>query len=96
MPIAAWFLSIIYSLIAGLAAGMPHDPDYVRGELITINNNGHWSWFMDERVIVDQETETILTGSVANMEGEDGAARNGNVEVSVCPTYRRNSVDHAA
>jgi hypothetical protein len=82
MPIAAWFLSIIYSLIAGLAAGMPHDPDYVRGELITINNNGHWSWFMDERVIVDQETETILTGSVANMEGEDGAARNGNVEVS--------------
>jgi hypothetical protein len=56
----------------------------VAGSLITIDNNGGWSWFEDERAIVDPTAGTagkIIVSSVANGSGTGGAARNGDVEV---------------
>ncbi len=36
--------------------------NYIRGGLIELNDNGAWSWFMDERVIVDRGR--LIVGSV--------------------------------
>jgi hypothetical protein len=37
--------------------------DNVAGNLINFNNDGAWSWYMDERAIIDQSTGTLLVGS---------------------------------
>jgi hypothetical protein len=56
----------------------------VGGSLITFNDNGAWSWFEDERAIVDpaaSATGKIIVSSVADAAGSGGAARNGDVDV---------------
>jgi BNR repeat-containing family member/PEP-CTERM motif len=52
----------------------------VAGELITFNTNGAWSWYMDERVVVDTVAGKLLMSSVAESNGTNGAARNGNID----------------
>jgi hypothetical protein len=54
----------------------------VAGEMIVFNDNGAWSWFEDERAIVDTSAGKILVSSVANASGTGGAARNGDVEIA--------------
>ncbi|MCC7475815.1 MAG: BNR-4 repeat-containing protein [Pirellulales bacterium] len=56
----------------------------VAGNLIVLNDNGAWSWFEDERAIVDLSAGSsgkLLVSSVANSKGTGGAARHGDVEV---------------
>jgi hypothetical protein len=54
----------------------------VAGDLILFNDNGAWSWFEDERAIVDAAAGKLLVSSVANGSGTGGAARHGDVEVA--------------
>jgi autotransporter-associated beta strand protein len=51
------------------------------GTLVQFNDNGFWSWFQDERAIIDPRTGQLLIGSVASGDGAGGAARDGNVDV---------------
>lgn len=53
----------------------------VSGDLIQLNDNGAWSWFSEERAIVDQSAGTILIGSVTESYGAGG--RDADAEVSV-------------
>jgi len=55
--------------------------DAVAGNLVLVSSNGAWSWFQDERAIVDTAGEKILLGSVAHGNGIGGASRNGDVDV---------------
>jgi hypothetical protein len=57
--------------------------DIVSGNLIQFNNNGAWSWYQDERAVVDAEKGMIIIGSVANKLGVGGDLRNGNVEATI-------------
>ena len=43
----------------------PITTNYVHGSLIHLNDNGAWSWFMDERVIV--EKGRLMVGSVRSL-----------------------------
>lgn len=54
--------------------------DQVAAPLLMVNDNGGWSWFEDERAIVDLAAGKLLVGSIANGAGAGGAARNGDVE----------------
>jgi BNR repeat-containing family member len=59
-------------------------PNFVAGKLIELNDNGAWSWFMDERVLVDQGK--LIVGSVravGTFGGNQDDPNWGNVEVSV-------------
>jgi hypothetical protein len=51
--------------------------DAVDGALITFNDNGGWSWFQDERALVDTKANKLLIGSVAS-----GGTRDGYVEAT--------------
>jgi len=59
--------------------------DYIAGKMITLNDNGAWSWFMDPRAIVDNGK--LIVGSVRAVEGAYDTHKNdpnwGNVEVAV-------------
>ena len=48
---------------------------------IVLNDNGAWSWFEDERAIVDVAGGKLLVSSVASADGTGGVTRQGNVEV---------------
>lgn len=56
--------------------------DRVNGNLIQFEPNGGWSWYQDERAIVDAESGTIVVGSVANRFGFDGGPIDGNVQAT--------------
>lgn len=54
--------------------------DQVAGNLIQFNDNGAWSWFSEERAIVDQATGNLLIGSVTESNGAGG--RDADVEIA--------------
>jgi hypothetical protein len=49
--------------------------------IVVLNDNGSWSWFEDERAVIDERAGTLVVSSVADASGTGGAARDGNVEV---------------
>lgn len=80
--IACAILVGIGSLIAITPNGFAAND--VAGNMILINDNGAWSWFEDERAIVDLSAGTagkLIVSSVGNAAGTGGAARNGDIEV---------------
>jgi hypothetical protein len=74
----------LLALVMPVTRGTQQPADYVAGSLVQLNDNGAWSWFMDEGVIVDQGK--LIVGSVRSL-GDFDATQNqpdwGNVEVSV-------------
>jgi hypothetical protein len=73
----------LWGLVAASIAASPCPAiNDVAGSLIVFNDNGAWSWFEDERAIVDTSAGKILVSSVANASGSGGAARHGDVEVA--------------
>jgi hypothetical protein len=50
--------------------------------LITFNNNGAWSWFEDERAIVDPNAGTAEQIILSSVGHAGGAGSNGDVEVT--------------
>jgi hypothetical protein len=56
--------------------------DRVRGHLITFQDNGAWSWFEDERAVVDRFAQRILVGSCADDAGLGGAGRGGDIDIA--------------
>jgi hypothetical protein len=76
-------LAVFYLTIAS-APVSAQDTNYVAGALIQLNDNGAWSWFMDERVIVGDGK--LVVGSIRSLGGFDGKKEDpnwGTLEVSV-------------
>jgi hypothetical protein len=48
--------------------------DQVTGNLIQFNDNGAWSWFEDERAIIDQGTGQLLVSTANDSSGTGGRA----------------------
>lgn len=55
--------------------------DDVVGSLKLLNDNGAWSWFEDERIIIDPTHGKLLFSSVADASGTSGGARNGDIDI---------------
>ena len=61
--------------------GHDEDRSAPTADVIVFNDNGAWSWFEDERAVVDVTRGMLLVSSVASAGGTGGVARHGNVEV---------------
>jgi len=62
----------------------PADPtaaNFTAAPTTLFNNNGAWTWYSDERAIVDVAGGKILVSSDANAQGPSGGSRDGTVEV---------------
>jgi hypothetical protein len=55
--------------------------DHVDGNLIVFNDNGAWSWYQDERAIVDAKAGKLLVSSVAASMPSINGPRDGNVDL---------------
>ena len=75
-------LSLVLAALAASVAAQD-EPDRVAGDLIQFNDNGAWSWYQDERVLVVPEQGRLFVGSDASGEGVGGAARDAQVEAVV-------------
>lgn len=83
------FLAALFSAAAPAQCSTPSQAaagqsvcDRVDGNLILLNDNGAWSWYQDERAIVDPQAGTLLVSSVAaSPRGIDGR-RDGNVDLT--------------
>ncbi|TWT94119.1 hypothetical protein Pla108_38310 [Botrimarina colliarenosi] len=53
----------------------------VAAEPILLNDNGAWSWFEDERAIVDVASGKLLVSSVADASGSGGVNRDGDIDI---------------
>lgn len=73
--IATLVLAFAFSLAA-------RAQDAVAGHLLLLRDNGAWSWFEDERAIVDPLRGRLLVGSCGSGSGVGGAARNGDIDLS--------------
>jgi hypothetical protein len=73
--LAAALAACLLSIRPALAA------NDVAGAMYTLNDNGAWSWFEDERAIIDTAANKLIVSSVANGAGTGGAARSGDIEV---------------
>src|SRR5436190_9668658 len=75
-----WIVGVLVPCITGAS-----DPpsNYVAGTVVRLNDNGAWSWFMDERAIVHEGK--LIVGSVRSVGAyrDDSAADWGNVEIAV-------------
>ena len=74
---ALFFLPLVPALV------MAQKTNYVAGDLIQLNDNGAWSWFMDERAIVNNGK--LIVGSVRSV-GNFANAKDpnwGNIEIAV-------------
>jgi hypothetical protein len=58
-------------------------PDLVMGNLVQFNDNGNWTWYSDERSVVDAARGNLIVGSDASPAGMGGSARGGDVEVVI-------------
>jgi hypothetical protein len=82
------FNALVGAFLACVIASTPNDGRVghpsraTSSEVIVFNDNGAWSWFEDERAVVDQATGTLLVSSVADADGTGGADRDGNVEIA--------------
>jgi hypothetical protein len=56
--------------------------DHVNGNMITVNDNGGWCWYQDEKVIYDPVSGSIIASTAANHLGYGGLARDRQIEVS--------------
>jgi hypothetical protein len=54
-------------------------PNFVRGSLVVLNDNGGWCWFEDERAIV--HAGYVIAGTVATPQGSGGDTRGGDIDL---------------
>jgi len=79
-----WILASLF-LVVTLTNASAQEANYVAGRLIVLNDNGAWSWFMDERAIVyDSKLIVGSVRSVGKFASTQGDPNWGNIEVSVC------------
>jgi hypothetical protein len=85
-PIFIVLILILVFYISGNIKGVYSDvavKNYIKGKFYELNDNGAWSWFMDERAIVDREV--LIVGSVRAAGAFKDKNKNGwgNIELSV-------------
>jgi len=69
--------------IYGPAAVPVQSRDLVGGNLIQFNDNGAWTWYSDERTVVDTNGFKIVVGTDDSGMGLGGSVRDGAVEAAI-------------
>jgi hypothetical protein len=57
--------------------------DFFGANLMQFDDNGIWTWYSDERAVVDRAGGKLVVGCVENGAGLGGIPRDGNINVSI-------------
>jgi hypothetical protein len=69
------------TLLASRSFAQPRD--LVSGNLVQFDDNGIWTWYSDERAVVDTNGNKLVVGCVENAAGLGGLPRDGNINVTI-------------
>ena len=75
LPVA---LTAIVSLSRAQTSG-----DFVNGNLVQFDDNGIWTWYSDERAVVDTNGNKLVVGCVENAAGLGGILRDGDINATI-------------
>jgi hypothetical protein len=62
--------------------GVAQTRDQVNGNLVQFDDNGIWTWYSDERAVVDFTGNKLVVGCVENAAGLGGLSRDGTINVT--------------
>ena len=82
-PIGQNLWPVVLAALAGAQVASAQTKDMANGNLIQFNDNGAWTWYSDERAIVDPAGGKLVVGVDANGSGLGGSPRNGAIEASL-------------
>ena len=57
--------------------------DMINGNAFQFDDNGIWTWYSDERTVVDTNGNKLVVGCVENAAGLGGLPRDGNINVTI-------------
>ncbi|HXR04928.1 MAG TPA: hypothetical protein VN836_09505 [Verrucomicrobiae bacterium] len=57
--------------------------DMINGNAVQFDDNGIWTWYSDERTVVDTNGDKVVVGCVENGAGLGGTNRDGNINVTI-------------
>jgi hypothetical protein len=57
--------------------------DMINGNSVQFDDNGIWTWFSDERTVVDSFGDKLVVGCVENAAGLGGLPRDGDINVTI-------------
>ena len=77
------FIWMVFFLVVSIARANELPTNYVAGSLVQLNDNGAWSWFMDERVIVHEGKLIVSSVRAIGNFGNTVDPDWGNVEIAV-------------
>jgi len=81
-PSSILFVEIIFAFCLS-APGLKAASDLVNGNLIQFNDNGAWTWYSDERTVIDPIGGKMVVGADASGSGLGGSPRNGGVAAAL-------------
>ena len=81
MNCLARYLGLALLTFAG--AELAAATDIVVGNLAQFDDNGIWTWYSDERTVVDTNRNKLVVGCVENANGLGGIPRDGNINVTI-------------
>ena len=81
LAVALMMVSVV--AVSVRAAESAAGTNYIRGQFHELNDNGAWSWFMDERVIVDNNRLIVGSARANGKFADDTLPGWGNVELSI-------------
>lgn len=82
-PVARAFWFAVLAALAGSRVASAQTSDMVNGNLIQFDDNGIWTWYSDERAVVDTNGNRLVVGCVENVAGLGGLPRDGNINVTI-------------
>ena len=57
--------------------------DMINGNTVQFDDNGIWTWYSDERTVVDTNSNKLVVGCVENAAGLGGIPRDGDINVTI-------------
>jgi len=82
-PVGQTFWRGVLAALIGTNVACAQTKDIANGNLIQFSDNGAWTWYSDERAIVDPAGGKLVVGVDANGSGLGGSPRNGAIEASL-------------
>jgi hypothetical protein len=75
--------AVLTGLICLPAFAFNPTADFVNGNVVQFDDNGIWTWYSDERTVVDTNGNKLVVGCVENGAGLGGTNRDGNISATV-------------
>jgi hypothetical protein len=81
VALTVWLAAPAVLIVPDCARGQTRD--MINGNAVQFDDNGIWTWYSDERTVVDTNGNKLVVGCVENAAGLGGLSRDGDINVTI-------------